>query len=71
MPEGDTVWLSARRMHAALAGRTLTRTEFRVPRHATADLTGRDVLDVVARGKHMLTRIDGGVTPCSAASMSA
>jgi endonuclease-8 len=49
-------------MHAALAGRTLTRTEFRVPRHATADFTGRDVVDVVARGKHMLTRIDGGVT---------
>jgi endonuclease-8 len=49
-------------MQAALAGRTLTRTEFRVPRHATADLTGRDVLDVTARGKHMLTRIAGGVT---------
>jgi endonuclease-8 len=62
MPEGDTVWLVARRMHTALAGRPLTRFELRVPRHATADLTGRRVEQVLARGKHMLTRIDGGVT---------
>ena len=62
MPEGDTVWLSANRMHQALAGRTLVRTDFRVPRHATADLSGREVLAVVPRGKHMLTRIDGGIT---------
>ena len=25
MPEGDTVWLACRRLHAALAGRVLTR----------------------------------------------
>jgi endonuclease VIII len=62
MPEGDTVWLSARRMNDALADRALTQTEFRVPQHATADLTGRRVLEVVSRGKHMLTRIEGGVT---------
>ena len=62
MPEGDTVWLAARRMNDALAGRVLTRTDFRVPRLATADLTGRGVREVVSRGKHMLTRIDGGVT---------
>lgn len=62
MPEGDTVWLAARRMNDALAGRVLTRTDFRVPRLATTDLTGRAVIDVVSRGKHMLTRVDGGVT---------
>jgi endonuclease-8 len=62
MPEGDTVWLAAKRMHDALAGRTLTATDFRVPQHATADLAGRDVLEVVPRGKHMLTRVDGGIT---------
>ena len=49
-------------MHDALAGRSLTRTDFRVPQHATADLTGRTVVEVVARGKHMLTRIEGGIT---------
>ena len=62
MPEGDTVWLSASRMHGALAGRVLTRSDFRVPKLATADLAGRQVLAVVARGKHMLTRVDGGLT---------
>jgi endonuclease-8 len=62
MPEGDTVWLSARRMHQALAGQRLTRTDFRVPALATADLSGRDVIDVVARGKHMLTRVSGGLS---------
>ena len=62
MPEGDTVWQAAQRLHAALAGRTLTRSDFRVPRYATVDLTGRTVLDVTPRGKHLLTRIEGGLT---------
>lgn len=62
MPEGDTVWLSARRMHAALAGRALTTSDFRVPALATTDLTGQTVTEVVSRGKHMLTRFDGGLT---------
>ena len=39
MPEGDAVWLTARRLHAALAGRVLIRSDFRVPRFATADLS--------------------------------
>ena len=30
------VWYTARRLHEALAGRTLTRSDFRVPRLATA-----------------------------------
>ena len=62
MPEGDTVWLAAKRMHAALAGRVLTRSDFRVPQLATVDLSGREVLEVVPRGKHLLTRIAGGLT---------
>ncbi|MGH3309450.1 MAG: Fpg/Nei family DNA glycosylase [Streptomyces sp.] len=62
MPEGDTVWRTARQLREALAGQTLTRTDFRVPRLATTDLSGREVLDVVPRGKHLLTRVDGGVT---------
>ena len=41
MPEGDTVWRAARQLHDALAGRVLTRSDFRVPRYATTDLTGR------------------------------
>ncbi len=62
MPEGDTVWLTARRLHQALAGHPLTRSDLRVPALATADLTGREVHEVVSRGKHLLTRIDGGLT---------
>src|SRR5512144_722563 len=62
MPEGDTVYLAAKRLRAALAGRELTRTDFRVPRYATLDLSGRCVDDVVTHGKHMLVRIAGGIT---------
>ena len=62
MPEGDTVWLAGRRLHDALAGRPLTRSDFRVPQLATADLTGRTVREVVSRGKHLLTRIDDDLT---------
>ncbi|TDC04223.1 DNA glycosylase, partial [Streptomyces sp. 8K308] len=62
MPEGDTVWQAARRLDAALAGHPLTRSDLRVPRLATTDLTGRAVLDVTPRGKHLLTRVEGGLT---------
>ncbi|MFF4793442.1 Fpg/Nei family DNA glycosylase [Streptomyces sp. NPDC001276] len=62
MPEGDTVWQTARRLHDALAGKVLTHSDFRVPKYATVDLTGRTVLDAVSRGKHLLTRFEGGLT---------
>ncbi|PZE23700.1 DNA-formamidopyrimidine glycosylase family protein [Curtobacterium sp. MCBD17_028] len=61
MPEGDTVYRAAHKLHAALAGKVLTRTDFRVPAFATVDLTGRVVDEVVPRGKHILHRI-GDVT---------
>ncbi|MEN2738312.1 DNA-formamidopyrimidine glycosylase family protein [Microbacterium sp. X-17] len=57
MPEGDTVFRTAQRLHEALAGRAVTRFEIRVPRAAAADLTGETVEEVVARGKHLLVRI--------------
>jgi endonuclease-8 len=60
MPEGDAVWRSARKLHQALSGHTLTRTDFRVPAIATADLSGGTVVETVSRGKHLLTRIDTG-----------
>jgi endonuclease-8 len=62
VPEGDTVWLTARRLHDALCGEVLTRADFRVPKLATADLAGRSVREVVARGKHILMRVEGGLT---------
>jgi len=62
VPEGDTIWLAAKRMHDALAGRVLVQTDFRVPQLATTDLTGQTVTEVVSRGKHLLTRTDAGLT---------
>ncbi|HVB42725.1 MAG TPA: DNA-formamidopyrimidine glycosylase family protein [Streptosporangiaceae bacterium] len=62
MPEGDVVWRTSRQLHAALAGRVLTRSDFRVPRFATIDLTGRAVSESVSRGKHLLIRVEDGVT---------
>jgi endonuclease-8 len=57
VPEGDTVWLAAQRLHAALAGKQLVVSDFRVPQLATTDLAGETVLEVVPRGKHLLTRL--------------
>src|SRR5258708_21601370 len=62
MPEGDVVWRVARQLDAALADRVLTRSDFRVPRFATTNLTGRSVHRAISRGKHLLIRVDGGVT---------
>ena len=57
MPEGDTVYLSAKNLDAALAGQTLTRCDIRVPAFATVDLTGEVIDEVASRGKHLLMRI--------------
>ncbi|GGQ89169.1 Fpg/Nei family DNA glycosylase [Kitasatospora griseola] len=62
MPEGDSIYLVATQLNHALAGGVLTVADLRVPAHATADLTGRRVLETVPRGKHLLTRFEGGVT---------
>ena len=60
MPEGDAVVRTARRLDQALAGQVLTATDFRVPQHATADLSGGVVVATVTRGKHLFTRVDRG-----------
>jgi endonuclease VIII len=62
LPEGDTVWLTARRLHDALAGRVVTTFDLRVPDLATSDLTGDTAREVVARGKHILMRFASGLT---------
>ena len=61
MPEGDTVLVTATRLHRALAGRRLLATDFRVPAFATSDLSGATVERVDARGKHLLMRTDQGI----------
>lgn len=62
MPEGDSVHRVTARLHAALAGQQLTRSDLRVPRLATVDLSGRTVVGVAARGKNILLRVDNGYT---------
>ncbi len=62
MPEGDVVFRACYRLNEALAGRTLTRCEFRVPSLVTTDLTGVEVVEVVSRGKHQLFRFADGFT---------
>ena len=57
MPEGDTVFQTARRQNQALAGLVLTGFELRVPEFAAADLTGETVREVVSVGKHLFHRI--------------
>jgi formamidopyrimidine-DNA glycosylase len=62
MPEGDVIWATARRLREALAGQVLTRSDFRVPKFATVDLSEQLVTEVVPRGKHLLVRTSGGLT---------
>jgi endonuclease-8 len=56
MPEGDTVWHTAAVLRDALAEKTLSRCDIRVPRYATVDLTGQTVDEVISRGKHLFIR---------------
>jgi len=62
VPEGDTVWRTASRLHRALAGEVITLSDFRVPEIATLDLRGASTVEVVSRGKHLLHRVDSGLT---------
>ncbi|MET8835253.1 zinc finger domain-containing protein [Micromonospora sp. NPDC004540] len=70
MPEGDTVWNTARVLQRALAGARLTGSDFRVPQLATTDLTGWTVRESASRGKHLLLRLtappDAAVPPAGA-----
>lgn len=62
MPEGDTVWRTARRLHAVFAGQVLTRCDLRWPGASTFDSSGTPTREVVSRGKHILHRLDSGWT---------
>src|ERR1700753_2632899 len=62
MPEGDTVYRAAKDLREALAGQVLTRSDFRVPRFATVDLSGQTVTEVIPRGKHLLIRTSADLT---------
>jgi endonuclease-8 len=63
MPEGDTIFRTARTLHRALAGRTVTRFETVLPQLARVDddapLAGRTVERVSSAGKHLLVQFSG------------
>ena len=63
MPEGDTVFRTARTLQQALAGRTVTRFESVFPQLTSVDsrqpLSGRVIHRVTARGKHLFIWFSG------------
>lgn len=63
MPEGDTIFRSARTLNRALAGRTVTAFESVYPALTRIDhstpVAGRTVAAVTARGKHLLMSFSG------------
>lgn len=63
MPEGDTIFRSARTLRAALAGRTVTAFRTVLAHLARVDvdapLVGRAIEDVQSRGKHILMYFSG------------
>jgi endonuclease-8 len=63
MPEGDTIFRSARTLQRALGGRVVTRFETVFPALARADddapLGGRMVLDVRSISKHVPIEFSG------------
>ena len=58
MPEGDTIFKLAAFLQAALAGRRLVGGTLRDNR--AVDLTGSEVSDVYAHGKHLFIALDQG-----------
>jgi endonuclease-8 len=66
MPEGDTIYRTARTLHRALAGRKVTAFETGFAHlavvHENTPITERTVERVEARGKHLLMRFSGGLT---------
>ncbi|MEO8594161.1 MAG: DNA-formamidopyrimidine glycosylase family protein [Candidatus Solibacter sp.] len=63
MPEGDTIFRTARTLERAIGGQTVTRFESVLPRLSRVDedrpLTGRTVEKVQAQGKWLLIHFSG------------
>jgi endonuclease VIII len=63
MPEGDSIFRTARALHQALAGSSVTRFESMIPAlnriNEDHPIAGRQVRGVTARGKHILMDFSG------------
>jgi endonuclease-8 len=66
MPEGDTIFRSARTLHRFLAGQAVTRFESVYPALTRVaedhPIIGRTIVSVSARGKHLLIAFSGDLT---------
>jgi endonuclease-8 len=66
MPEGDTIFRAARTLQRALAGSVIAAFDTQLAPLATVDrrapIAGRSVIDVSARGKHLLMALSGDLT---------
>ncbi|HEV2215782.1 MAG TPA: DNA-formamidopyrimidine glycosylase family protein [Terracidiphilus sp.] len=66
MPEGDTLFRTARTLHRALAGKPITGFRSTFPHltrfHDDTPLTGQSVASVESRGKWLLIHFSGGAT---------
>jgi endonuclease-8 len=65
VPEGDTIWRTARTLQAALGGKTVVDFHSTLPMVAAAarrlEIIGSAIEGVEAHGKHLLVRFRGGV----------
>jgi len=62
LPEADYLRLTAERLTQALGDAPLIRADLRWPTIAGANLAGRQLLEAVSYGKHLLLRFDDGRT---------
>src|SRR4051794_11423168 len=58
MPEGDTIHRAATRLQAVLAGQVIERADSRWLGEAANSLLGRQIKEVIPRGKHLLIMLD-------------
>lgn len=56
------MWRVARMLDERIGGRRVVASDFRVPRLATSDVSGRTVRGTDTHGKHLLTRFSGDLT---------
>lgn len=60
MPEGDTLWQAASRLHDVLAGRVVVRFASPLPELKERELEGHRIVRVRAQGKHVIIEFDDG-----------
>jgi len=60
MPEGDVLFVAAKKLAAVLTGRVITRFESPLPELKERDVEGHVVKAVRAHGKHVIIELDDG-----------